>query len=227
LKRIGRFIFVNDAAFCEVPDPKFSTLHHMSDRPTVILYGRTDVGKTGLFLRMTDNRFDPVSRATLGQVDKMVTVERNGERHTFLLRDTAGQEKFLSMTKEYFRSASVVLFVFSITDQMSLDEKILEIVAGLQKEWPQSQWIFVGNKTDLEDERVVESAKGREFADKYNSGYCETSALTGEGIPELTGEIVDRLSRPNRADIQPGKAGLNLERGSRKKSGAGEKGECC
>lgn len=40
----------------------------------------------------------------------------------------------------------------------------------------------VGNKTDLEDERLVDADEGRKYALDSGNLFMETSALTGEGL---------------------------------------------
>ena len=73
--------------------------------------------------------------------------------------------------------------VFDVTDQVSFDQVsgwMDCIQDGTAAGIP---LILVGNKVDLEDQRVVSSDSGQALANKFTNGfYFETSALTGQSI---------------------------------------------
>lgn len=46
--------------------------------------------------------------------------------------DTAGQEKFLAITKNYFKKADGVLIIFDLTDKNSFESNLLILIRGLQ-----------------------------------------------------------------------------------------------
>jgi small GTP-binding protein len=160
--------------------------------PKVVLFGMVDVGKTALFLRLHDNLFDPNTRSTIQGDCKVIKVERDRQNHEFVLHDTAGQDRFRSLTRAYFRGASVALFVFSLVAEETLNP---ELVAEIQDGFPDIAFIVVGNKSDLEETRVIERSRGFELAERFNAAYVETSALTGDGIQDLIGEIVQRVAQ--------------------------------
>jgi small GTP-binding protein len=160
--------------------------------PKVVLFGTTAVGKTALFLRLSDNLFDQFSRSTVQAASKVIKVDRDGRTVSFVLNDTAGQERFRSLTLQYFRAAAVGVLVFSLASVDSLNDG--EATAkGFQSQCPDIALILVGNKSDLEGERQVTQAAAAEVAEKLNAPYVETSALTGEGIQDLLGGIADTL----------------------------------
>ena len=45
--------------------------------------------------------------------------------------------------------------------------------------------ILVGNKKDLENERIISEEEGRKIAEDYNFKFYETSAKTGENVNEI------------------------------------------
>ena len=53
--------------------------------------------------------------------------------------------------------------------------------------------ILVGNKTDLEDRRVVDFNRAKDFADKHNCDYIETSAATGENVEKALTMLLDKV----------------------------------
>ncbi len=58
--------------------------------------------------------------------------------------------------------------------------------------------VIVGNKIDLNDERIVTYNEGKNFAESFNIKYFETSAVTREGIVELFETICKDYSKTNR-----------------------------
>lgn len=75
---------------------------------------------------------------------------------SFAVLDTAGQEEFSAMREQYMRSGEGFLLVFSVTDRNSFDElprfhkQILRV-----KDRDEFPMLMVGNKADLEHQRVV------------------------------------------------------------------------
>jgi small GTP-binding protein len=158
----------------------------------VVLFGTTDVGKTALFGRMSDNLFDPFIRATLQGDSRIVKVERDGLTLSFVLNDTAGQERFRALTRQYFRGATVGLLVFSIASSQSLTES-QTTAQSFQTEFPDIPLILIGNKCDLDVEREVLRETALRVAESLHAKYLETSALTGEGIQDLLATIAEHL----------------------------------
>ena len=89
----------------------------------VILIGDSGVGKTSILNRSVYNKFEPEQLTTLGASfkSKEVFFSLEGEQKSIKLQiwDTAGQEKFQSLTKMYFRDAKAALIVYDITDKES------------------------------------------------------------------------------------------------------------
>ena len=85
----------------------------------------------------------------------------------------------------YYRGASAAIVVFDITSQQSYNtvkDWIAELKRNLQKE---IHVAIVGNKCDLEADRVVPRTKARDYAECIGALYFETSAKTDEGIHEM------------------------------------------
>lgn len=68
--------------------------------------------------------------------------------------------------------------------------------------------VIVGNKIDLEEDRVIGKDQGRSLADKYNIPYVETSAMTGENVEELFLSLVQQMPR-NGIEYKVGTVGIN------------------
>ena len=129
----------------------------------VVIIGDTGVGKTALMNRFLFDKFDPESMPTLGAQSKPRIIEVPGEGQIKLtLWDTAGQEKFKSLTRMYFQDAEAALIVYDTTFQESF-ESAAKWVEDLKANAnvPDILIALVGNKSDMaEDMKVtMEEAK--------------------------------------------------------------------
>ncbi|XP_062500961.1 uncharacterized protein LOC134178168 [Corticium candelabrum] len=165
----------------------------MAERPgsyeclfKLLVIGDTGVGKTCVMLRYVDNTFSKSMLSTIG-VDfktKTIVVDR---RHVKLqIWDTAGHERFRTITNAFYRGAMGVLLVYDITCQKSFSnitqwmKNIAEQCAG----GDEPALLMVGNKSDLEDNRVVQFEQGQELATRYGVKFLETSAQSGKNVEE-------------------------------------------
>ncbi|KAI6649811.1 hypothetical protein LOD99_6600 [Oopsacas minuta] len=105
--------------------------------------------------------------------------------------DTAGQEEFSAMRDQYMRVSNCFLFVFSITDSNSFQEaeNLYSFTARI-KSAPQVPAVLVGNKSDLENNRVVTFSEAKQVADKLKIPYMETSAKTGVNVEQAFLELL-------------------------------------
>ena len=130
----------------------------------------------------------------------------------FKIWDSAGQERFKSLTTSYYRNSDAAILVYGIDDEESFESlhrwtKELDRCGkdGLIK-------IIVGNKSDLEEERAVsqESAVGFALADNA-AAAVECSAKENENIEQLFQALARKLISMNSGQF--GKAYIkNLNR---------------
>lgn len=66
-------------------------------------------------------------------------IQLDGNEVTVCIWDTAGQEKFFSLTKSYFKKADGVLIVFDLTDKISFDRNELYIKELINSGSPKSR----------------------------------------------------------------------------------------
>ena len=95
----------------------------------VVLIGESGVGKTSIISRYITNSFNPTIGSTPGAnfTSKTVFLEDENQSIKFEIWDTAGQEKYRSLAKVFYKNASVCILVYEITRKQSFDE--------LQKYW--------------------------------------------------------------------------------------------
>jgi small GTP-binding protein len=151
----------------------------------IIILGISEVGKTCIWLKYFDDKFYENSISTIGIDFKTKFFVFNGVKVKVNYVDTAGQERFQSISANYLKNSNGIMFVYSIDNRQSLVKlnEWMKTVAGSQK-----PIVLIGNKCDLEN-RDVDTQEGEEYAKKYNCKFYETSAKTGQNVNEVFHDI--------------------------------------
>jgi Ras-related protein Rab-8A len=99
-------------------------------------------------------------------------------------QDTAGQERFRTITTAYYRGAMGILLVYDVTDEQSF-QNIRNWIRNIEQHAADNvDKILVGNKCDMLSEKLVETARGQALADEYGIKFFETSAKTNQNVVE-------------------------------------------
>jgi small GTP-binding protein len=162
----------------------------------VILLGSATVGKTSIVKYICSGASDSSEPPTVGagfSTKRFV----NSDGATVLLNiwDTAGHEKFWSITPMYVRNSNVAVLVFSLTNTESF-RQIYKWYNLLEQAIPPDVFppvYLVGNKLDLVTERLVLPAEAGVLADEIQAEYFETSAASGVNIESVFLSIADRI----------------------------------
>ncbi|CAF4867751.1 unnamed protein product, partial [Rotaria sp. Silwood1] len=109
------------------------------------------------------------------------------------LWDTAGQERFRSLTSSFFREAIGFLLVFDLTNEASFIHARDWIGEIQTNAYAEHAMILVGNKCDLENERLISKDRAQDFAKEYNIKYIETSALKNINVTESVKLLLDTV----------------------------------
>ena len=158
----------------------------------LLLLGDSSVGKTSILLKYISNKFDESSISTVGvdYMDKII--DYNKFKIKLQIWDTSGEEKFRTITKNFYRNADGLLVVFDLTKKESYDH-IRSWINEAKENNDKLKTILIGNKLDLKDERMVTIDVAKQFAEKNNLKYIETSAKDGTNINESFQAIIDLL----------------------------------
>ena len=121
----------------------------------LMLIGDSAVGKSSLLLRFSDDTFDLSGTPTIGIDFKLRTIDLDGKKIKLQLLDTAGQERFRTITTAHYRNAMGILLVFDVTKEDSF-KNINDWLRNIEKHTTGTiNKLLLGNKCDLEDKRVV------------------------------------------------------------------------
>lgn len=150
----------------------------------LILGGDGAVGKTSMVHRYVENNFASDYKSTIGTsiMKKECTFKELESVVRFVIWDLAGQAQFKRVRQSYLSNAEVGILVYDVTNRSSFENIDKNWYIEIKKASPDISLILVGNKIDLESERVVSRDEGEVLAKKLGLTYIETSAKTGENI---------------------------------------------
>lgn len=156
----------------------------------VVLVGDQNVGKSSILSRYTKNSFSTNTNATYGVEFSQKTKTINGKTVRTQIWDTSGQEKFRATTSLFYRGAVGALIIYDITNEESFSH--IHFWTDDLKSYaePGVAVTIIGNKTDFEDSRAVSKEEGRALANKYDSSFIETSALSGTNIETAFEQLI-------------------------------------
>eukprot|EP01136_Pigoraptor_vietnamica_P029368 Opistho-1_new@87468 len=161
----------------------------------VCVVGSGGVGKSCVTIQFLKKKFAEQYDPTVEEsYRKQVTIDN--KEYDLEIVDTAGQEEFASFRDTALDYGDGFLLVFSLDSVASwreaqeLRSKILRV-----KDTDKVPMVVVGNKMDLVDKRVVQTADAKAYADSIGSPYFETSAKTGVNIDESFFEVVRQITK--------------------------------
>lgn len=148
----------------------------------VVLIGDSAVGKSQLLARFARNEFSIDSKATIGVEFQTKTLVIDQKIVKAQIWDTAGQERYRAVTSAYYRGAVGAMLVYDMTKRQSFDH-IARWLDELRGHADKNIVIMlIGNKCDLASLRAVPIEDAKEFAERENLFFMETSALDSTNV---------------------------------------------
>ena len=157
----------------------------------ILTLGDTQVGKSSIVLRYTEDKFDDNQLSTIGIDYKTKYMKMDDSSVKVLIWDTAGQEKFQNIAKQYYKGANGVLLIYDICSRKTFER--IEFWLKELKENNRIDELFiclVGNKNDMEDKREISIEEGKKYANDNNIPFLEVSAKSGKGIIDLFKKVI-------------------------------------
>ncbi len=164
----------------------------------VVLLGETGVGKTSILTRYVSGTFSQLVMTSTGSsfVTKNIEVD-NKNKVKFQIWDTAGQEKYRSLAKIFYKDARIIILVYSINNLKSFE--------SLKQYWYQEVktnglsnviYAIVGNKNDLYNTSQVDEKEAMAWADSIGGIFQLTSAKSNSGIDTLFINLAKKFFDP-------------------------------
>jgi small GTP-binding protein len=161
----------------------------------IMVLGDFNVGKTNLISQFVTSEFHHAHKSTVGVDVHSKVIGVDGQRVNVQIWDPSGQERYRSIVWTYARSAHGALLVYDISLTGTF-ESLPMCVNELRGHAPPGiPVMLVGNKSDLEEERVILTDKGEEFARSNNLMFLETSALTASNVVTAFDLLVTKIVR--------------------------------
>ena len=162
----------------------------------VLLLGDSTVGKTCFLMKYTDKTFQDIHMATIGLDYRLRSMKlKSGKSIKLQIWDTAGQDRFRAITKNYYKGSHGIILIYDITNTQSF-ENVKTWVNQIREEASSNVIIYIaGNKVDMEDERKVDREDGEKLAEELGFPFVETSAKNGININETFEDLVERIDK--------------------------------
>jgi len=167
----------------------------MSELLRIIIIGDSGVGKSNIVMRYTKNQFNAELTTTTGVENQTKTVTIGNQKIRVQLWDLAGQERYRSMAKAYYRGTHGVLLVLDITKKSSFENLIFWLNEVNEYSNTDMTIMLLANKMDISNEQTVPSSELQEFAKKNNLFYEEVSAKDGTNIEKAFTVLIEEIYR--------------------------------
>ena len=200
-----------------------------------VLLGDSLVGKSSIFYRLAGKKYSEDMLSTVG-TDKLtlnmnqVKIEINEEIYiknfNITLFDTAGQERYREITKNYFKGSHGIILIYDITSKSSFEHIVrwLESIKETLSDWKKSGYMIMilGNKLDLvendEKNRAVTLEEGKNICSKndiYWGGECSAKTFEVSQIKEIIEtflkKVYIKLIFHNEKKFEPKKIELKIK----------------
>ena len=197
----------------------------------VVLVGESGVGKTSIINRYINNDFNENEQATLGPIykNKVIQYPKYNKSISFDLWDTAGQEAYRSVTRNFYINAAIGLMVYDIRVKDSF-ENIKTYWSEQLKEYGEENIILAiaGNKSDLFEQQEVSEKEVKKFAESIGAIFKLTSCKENIGINELFYECGKKYLEVNKLIGKDNKGNNeNLKIDGKDNNGKKGKKKCC
>ena len=95
----------------------------------ILLLGDSSVGKTCFLMRYSDNTFQEIHMSTIGLDYKLKNVQLDdGKIVKIQIWDTAGQDRFRSITKNYYKGAHGIILIYDVTSRKTYENIKIEYI---------------------------------------------------------------------------------------------------
>ena len=170
-----------------------ATIHNYDQLVKLLLIGDSGTGKSSILLRFADDSFTESFLATIGVDFKIRTIDFGGKIVKLQIWDTAGEERFRTITSSYYRGAHGIFVVYDTSDEntyRSVPQWLEEIKKYARED---VSVMLMGAKCDLATTKKVNFSKAKEFANSKGILFAELSAKYSINIDQAFYEMVSDI----------------------------------
>ena len=179
----------------------------------VVLVGESGVGNTSIITQFIDQTFqEDIQSTTGGTFSTKSVVCDGGKILKFEIWDTAGQEKYRSLTTMFYKDANAAVMVYDVTRKDSYDEIKNYWANQIKDNAPENIILAIAaNKSDLIEHETVDEGEARNFAKEISAIFISTSAKNSEGINMTFVIIIFVLMMGINVKVEDKEAEIKLE----------------
>ncbi|XP_072700819.1 ras-related protein Rab-44 [Ciconia boyciana] len=159
----------------------------------LLFVGDSHVGKTSFLYRLHADTFNPHLTTTVGLDYQVKNLVVDNKRFAIRLWDSAGQERYHSITKQFFRKADGVVLMYDVTSEYSFSNVRYWLSCIQEGAEDGVAILLLGNKTDCAAERRVPTKEGERLAKEHQLMFYECSAASGHNVSESVVSLIRLL----------------------------------
>ena len=181
----------------------------------MIILGDPGVGKSCLSTKAIKNTFSEAYNTTIGFEFLNFYIKLDDKTVKLEVWDTCGQEIYRSLISGFFREAALAILVYAIDSRESFTNLDAWLKDVKLQSHPEIKIFLVGNKTDLEESRVINFEEAKKYANEHDFDYVnETSAKNGFNVKEVFIQAakvlyLQYLKYKNKSNLPTSKYNLN------------------
>ena len=155
----------------------------------IILIGDSGVGKTNVFSRYFQNKFEENFLTTIGMDKQIKLIKYKNNLYKVNITDTAGQERFRSIPISYFQNADGALLLFDVSNKESF-QNVEPWIKNIKENARSAKRVIylIGNKID--SNRVISQDDAKELAEELKLPYYEMSCKININIYEILSRLI-------------------------------------
>ena len=158
----------------------------------LLIVGDPGVGKSNFIYRYTKDQFSDNTLSSVGFESNSKEIDITDKKVIVQLWDSAGEDKFKSITKNLFSRVQGIIIVYDITNKQSF-LNVPNWIKLINEDNNNIPYVLAGNKCDLQKERVIQEEEGKKFSHDNNIDFLETSAKEDINIMECINNFVKKI----------------------------------
>ena len=163
----------------------------------IVIIGDSGVGKSNILSRYVRDEFSIDTKATVGVEFGSKILTLNNQQIKIQIWDTAGQEKYKSVSSIYYKGAKGALLVYDISRKETFNNINRWINEIKNNSDENINILLIGNKCDLEEARQISQEEAFQKAKEINAGFLEVSALQAVNIEKAFMYLIQQIHSKN------------------------------